>query len=56
MEDLSNRFLELRKEIRIEYERVSKKFYEATLELDKFLEYIQDSLNKEVKGGKNKDE
>jgi hypothetical protein len=46
-EELLKKISDLRKEIREHYELVGKSLYLITLELDKYLEWLNDGLSKE---------
>jgi cobalamin biosynthesis Mg chelatase CobN len=49
-EELINKILSLRKEIREHYELVGNSLYLITLELDNYLEWLNKGLQEEKKG------
>lgn len=53
MTDVQQQILELRKELRADYERLCRKYYDIFLKIDTYFENLSNGLEqKELKGGK----
>jgi hypothetical protein len=51
MEEIQKKILELRKELRQDYEKFCKKYFDITLELDTFFASLSQGLDRKEKGG-----